>query len=454
MTRKKKTNPADALLWAAIHAKHGAAAFGMLASALASGANPNMTHDGAGFNQSALDRACRLDEPWASDLAVALLDAGASPFFGDKGITALHWACREGHPNTARALVDRGLDVNATSAQGWTPFLCAAAKGSMELCEELATRANVNQTAEDGSAELRIDAALLFIAQSNSADALAAYRLGWGSPATVANSRWTPLIRAIQHQNDELVEYLATHPKTDRAHLDFDEKTAMHFAAASGRPGYVKLLAEQGYPLDKFDSKGLSPLGKAILSEQWDCARQLLELGADPSDFLSKKRSTSDSEGSWAGLDALCIAAASERQEAFDLGKTFVDRCRGSTKSLRSKNTALHLAASNGAPELAEYWTRLLLAKGWSPSALNRQGQNPLMHAMAEENWGAMNALLPATNLKQKNKLDMDALGIAEWLASTHKNEKALVILRAHMQRKEMENEIPQAPPKRRRPAL
>jgi ankyrin repeat protein len=53
-----------------------------------------------------------------------LIDRGTDPNLPDAwaGQTPLHWAVRLGHENTARALIERGADVNARDDRGNTPL--------------------------------------------------------------------------------------------------------------------------------------------------------------------------------------------------------------------------------------------------------------------------------------------------------------------------------------------
>lgn len=50
--------------------------------------------------------------------------------FGD---TALHEACRWGHLEVARLLIDHNADLAATNQHGWTPMHFAAAYGQLEV---------------------------------------------------------------------------------------------------------------------------------------------------------------------------------------------------------------------------------------------------------------------------------------------------------------------------------
>lgn len=63
----------------------------------------------------------------------------------------LHAAVAGGHSEEARLLVDRGAEINARQAGGFTPLHGAAAQGNVELVSLLLARgADVNARADDG----------------------------------------------------------------------------------------------------------------------------------------------------------------------------------------------------------------------------------------------------------------------------------------------------------------
>ena len=53
------------------------------------------------------------------------------------GYVALHWACRNGHLECAKALLGAGADINRQAKNGWTPLMDAARNGRIEVVREL-----------------------------------------------------------------------------------------------------------------------------------------------------------------------------------------------------------------------------------------------------------------------------------------------------------------------------
>lgn len=64
------------------------------------------------------------------------------------GQRALHLALRDGHQRVAMVLLDApGIDIDAANAQGETPLMIAAIRGSLEWCQRLVhIGAQVNRT--------------------------------------------------------------------------------------------------------------------------------------------------------------------------------------------------------------------------------------------------------------------------------------------------------------------
>ena len=54
-----------------------------------------------------------------------------------RGLTALHDACTEGHKHIALLLLAMGADVAAKTKDGWTCLMCACSNGHTQLAQLL-----------------------------------------------------------------------------------------------------------------------------------------------------------------------------------------------------------------------------------------------------------------------------------------------------------------------------
>jgi uncharacterized protein len=157
------------------------------------------------------------------------------------GLTAMHFAVREGDLDTVKVLVEAGADVNQVSEYGWTPLLTATQNRYYQMGK---------------------------------------YLLEQGADPNIANEGgWNPLYIATDNRNIEGGDYPTRKPDMD--HLD-----------------YIKLLLEAGadpnlrmasstetrtiFTHQWLREEGATPFVRAAQSSDLALMRLLLEYGADP----------------------------------------------------------------------------------------------------------------------------------------------------------------------------
>ena len=151
------------------------------------------------------DAAMRRDLPAVRSLITARADVNAAQ--GD-GMTALHWAARNGHTEMATVLLRAKANVKAVTRLGaLTPLLLAAEAGSAEVVQALlAAGADARAVAATGVT------ALHYAALSGSAPAVSAL-LDRGSDPNAREPEWgqTPLMFAAARGRTDAVRVLLRH---------------------------------------------------------------------------------------------------------------------------------------------------------------------------------------------------------------------------------------------------
>src|SRR6185295_16003173 len=192
------------------------------------------------------------------------------------GETPLHAAARRGSEDMVRALLARGVDVNAALVRpnhqfgGRTPLMEAAIGRSLPVVKLLL--------------ELGADP---FAKDAN----------GWTvlSFAEVSGKRVANHLRKLMDQSPQAVD-AGLHDTARAGLLDhvrtlLDQggevngrddlgSTPLHWAVMSGHVDMVRLLLERGAEVDAHDKRGYTPL--TLIQNNADVAQVLIDHGADP----------------------------------------------------------------------------------------------------------------------------------------------------------------------------
>ncbi len=240
-----------------------------------------------------------------ADLVATLIAAGANVRATSRlgAYTPLHLAASAGAAPVVDALLRADAQVDAATSTGATPLMLAAAAGSVPAVDALLAHGADANHRENANGET----ALMFAAARDRADVVGAL-LAHGADANLASAivdvsklsapeeRLQAAIREAQSQPTKTVAGIVAAPPTPQTGVagvtrafTFDELigragglTALHFAARQGNAASVRALVEQGAAIDATSGDGTTPLVIATINGHYDTAAYLVEHGADP----------------------------------------------------------------------------------------------------------------------------------------------------------------------------
>jgi ankyrin repeat protein len=281
------------------------------------------------------------------------------------GLTALHYAARDGFVDAAMMLLDSGMDVNiATSGDRSTPLLVAIVNGNYDLAMAFLKRgANANLASDDGAGPL--------FAVLNNEWAL---RTWYPQPTAATQQRASHL---------ELMEALL------KAGADPNARTVSHIWYAAYNAGRMGV-----------DYTGATPFWRAAYSLDVDAMRLLVKYGADPNiptmSFGAAARNGLPAIPSGgphvppfhaaSGVGYGTSRVAQQHRHVPDgwmpAAKYFLEEL-GVDVNMRDADgfTALHHAAARGDNAMIQY----LVKRGADVMAVNRNGQTTVDMANSPE---------------------------------------------------------------------
>ncbi len=254
--------------------------------------------------------AVRLGE---AENARALIDRGADVnVTGPDGTTPLHWAVHLADVDMAKRLIARGAGVEALNRYELAPLHVAAGEGSADLVRLLlGAGASANLPGRNG------ETALMMAAREGCAACIEAL-IAAGAQVNVRDKTFeqTPLMLAARSGSVQGVDHLlragadvkaqtrlgpmpkfvepgagrASHgdgilrggvPERGSRAARAGQMTALHYAARDGHTSVAALLLANGAHIDEPEANGVRPLLLAIMNDHAETARYLIEHGAD-----------------------------------------------------------------------------------------------------------------------------------------------------------------------------
>jgi uncharacterized protein len=283
------------------------------------------------------------------------------------GLTALHFAARQGGARTVQALVEHGANVNVLSpGDHVSPLLIASVNGQFDI---------------------------------------ATYLLAHGADPALANAGGvTPLYAVLNIEWAPRMFYPQPRAQLQQETSYLDLMTAMLDKGAdpNARLSRKTWFTQYNFDLLRIDDGGATPFWRAAYASDIAAMKLLVRYGADPAiattkPFARPRGTETDRDApsvdvtgrplptGGPGIPALLAAAGAGYGEGFAANahryaptgmlaavRFLVEELHADVNSRDHEgNTALHNAASRGDNEMIEY----LVSKGADPKAVNRAGQ-------------------------------------------------------------------------------
>ena len=329
-----------------------------------------------------------------ADAVKILLDHGADVNAREnyKGQTALMWAAAEGHPDVVKLLLAHGADwkvrsferetkmpklsaassVSPIARGGFTAFLFAAREGDIESAKVmLEGGVDIDQTDVDGATGL-------VVSIMNKKYTFAKFLLDRGANPNLADVKGRAALYAAVDMRNEDYSALPNRKEDDPMPSLEIVKALLDRGANPNTPLTKNLPGRSG--MDSGDTtldEGTTPLMRAARSGDAAVMRALLEKGADPK--LATK------EGNTALMFAAGIGYRDKNTrgteaEALEGVKVALGTGLDLNQTNARGETALHGAASRGADSIVQY----LVDHGAKLDAKTKQGFTPLDFAMSK----------------------------------------------------------------------
>ncbi len=328
------------------------------------------------------------------------------------GTTALHWAIYHDDVALVERLVAAGADVSAVNDYGSSPLAEAATVGNVAVVRKLlGAGANVESANADGQT------ALMIVARTSNVE-VAKLLLARGASVHV-REKWrgqTPLMWAAAQGQPAMVKLLIQHKAKidERSNLNNFQRqvtaeprsqarpsggfTPLLYASRKGCLDCARLLLDAGADVNLTDPDGVSPLLLATLNLNFDIAALFVKKGADVDKWDTWGRSPlfaavdmntlphggradrpSADKVSGAQLVKILLDAGANPNLQLKLHPPYrsLRDDRGADQILTVGSTPLLRAARGGDIEVM----RLLLARGALPGLPQMNGITPLMAA-------------------------------------------------------------------------
>ncbi|XP_053618820.1 ankyrin-2-like isoform X3 [Plodia interpunctella] len=281
------------------------------------------------------------------------------------GLNAIHLASKDGHVEVVRELLDKGAAIDAATKKGNTALHIASLAGQETVVKLLVQNgAQVNIQSQNGFTPL-------YMAAQENHDGVVKFLLANGANQSLATEDgFTPLAVAMQQGHEKVVAVLLEADTRGRVRLP-----ALHIAAKKDDVKAANLLLENEHNPDVTSKSGFTPLHIAAHYGNEAVARLLLAKGADVN---------------CAAKHNICPLHVAAKWGKDNMVTLLCDNGANVEARTRDGLTPLHCAARSGHERVVE----ALLDRGAPITSKSKNGLAPLHMAAQGDHAEAARVLL------------------------------------------------------------
>ncbi len=291
-------------------------------------------------------------------------------------------AAGDGNLEMVNSLIAKGVDINATDGDGYTPLMYAAGSGGyLEIVKLLLDKgANINTKSADGETALTW-ASRSWTGEDRWREVLKLLLDKGADPNAKLQEGSTPLIYAVSNNDSEMVKLLIDKGANVNAKTENDWTALMSAVKTTPpRPHIVKLLIDKGANVNAKTTEGYTVLMQAVEPPVEGVSMEVVKLLLDSGADINAR----DIDGSTTLMSAVACLRGGLPLEVVKLlldrgadvkardnsGKTAFHEACGGHHSTRFE--ALDLLVSRGADSNDKYGdeTPLTMAKIWGDKEL------------------------------------------------------------------------------------
>lgn len=294
------------------------------------------------------------------------------------GMTALHWAARDGNEVITRLLLKFGAHAPCNGGAQRSPLHEAVKNRHLAVAMALieASKANINQK------EGLHWKTPLEIAVVNGDETMVQFLLDNDADPNIGN----PLYNAVYQGHEGIIGVLLEHGAYVNARNE-DADTPLHLAVRAGQIKIIRLLLDHGARVLKKGLHGLTVQCKNPETEQL--------LKNYTIEQLSKNDEIEQLLNNYRQAEVTPLHKAAQRGQ-FETLNRLLSECQASIDSQnRSGKTALMLASSKGHVEIVD----MLLSTSADVNIRDNKGNTALHHAIMKHHWNVVQILLGHPNI-------------------------------------------------------